>query len=122
MKKKIWNIGIKLKISIGFAFILIVLIGIQYALNKSITNVIASQQELLVSTKLSTEIEAIKSSVSQSRQRVSTKEPWRRSKSGSGNPAPTQSSIIRWVPEPAFSIYRARYNDSAMSGLAGTEG
>ena len=64
MKKKIWNIGIKLKISIGFAFILIVLIGIQYALNKSITNVIASQQELLVSTKLSTEIEAIKSSVS----------------------------------------------------------
>lgn len=64
MKKRIWNIGIKLKISIGFAFILIVLIGIQYALNKSITNVIASQQELLVSTKLSTEIEAIKSSVS----------------------------------------------------------
>lgn len=62
--KKIWNIGIKLKISIGFAFILIVLIGVQYALNESINKVLASQQELLKSTMLSTEIESIKSSVS----------------------------------------------------------
>ncbi|MES2763579.1 MAG: ATP-binding protein [Bacteroidota bacterium] len=61
--KNIWDIGIKLKISIGFTFILIVLIGVQYGLNRSITNVIASQEELLTSTKLSTEIESIKSSV-----------------------------------------------------------
>ncbi|MDP1744693.1 MAG: ATP-binding protein [Bacteroidota bacterium] len=64
MKKKIWNISIKVKIGIGFGFLLIVLIGIQYALNKGIANVIASQQELLKSTTLSTEIESIKSSVS----------------------------------------------------------
>ncbi|MDO9186121.1 MAG: ATP-binding protein [Bacteroidia bacterium] len=62
--KKIWNISIKLKIGIGFGFLLIVLIGIQYALNKGIANVIASQQELLKSTTLSTEVESIKSSVS----------------------------------------------------------
>jgi signal transduction histidine kinase len=62
--KKIWNISIKLKIGIGFGFLLIVLIGIQYALNKGIDNVIASQQELLKSTTLSTEVESIKSSVS----------------------------------------------------------
>lgn len=61
--KKIWDIGIKLKITIGFTFILIVLIGVQYGLNSSISNVIASQKELLTSTKLSTEIESIKSSV-----------------------------------------------------------
>ncbi len=61
--KKIWDIGIKLKITIGFTFILIVLISVQYGLNKSITNVISSQEELLTSTKLSTEIESIKSSV-----------------------------------------------------------
>jgi len=61
--KKIWNTGIKLKISILFAFMLIVLIGVQYKLNKSITTLIASQQELLTSTKLSTDIESIKSSV-----------------------------------------------------------
>jgi signal transduction histidine kinase/CheY-like chemotaxis protein len=61
--KNIWDIGIKLKISIGFTFILIVLIGVQYGLNRSIANVIASQEELLTSTKLSTEIESIKSSV-----------------------------------------------------------
>lgn len=61
--KKIWDIGIKLKISIGFAFILIVLIGVQYGLNKSINNVISSQEELLLSTKLSTGIESAKSSV-----------------------------------------------------------
>jgi signal transduction histidine kinase/ActR/RegA family two-component response regulator len=61
--KNIWDIGIKLKISIGFTFILVVLIGVQYGLNRSITNVIASQEELLTSTKLSTEIESIKSSV-----------------------------------------------------------
>jgi signal transduction histidine kinase/CheY-like chemotaxis protein len=61
--KKIWDIGIKLKITIGFTFILIVLITVQYGLNKSISNVIASQEELLKSTKLSTEIESIKSSV-----------------------------------------------------------
>ncbi len=61
--KKIWDIGIKLKISIGFTFILIVLISVQYGLNKSITNVISSQEELLKSTKLSTEIESIKSSI-----------------------------------------------------------
>lgn len=64
MKKKIWNISIKVKIGIGFGFLLIVLIGIQYALNKGIANVIASQQELLKSTTLSTEVESIKSSVS----------------------------------------------------------
>lgn len=62
--KKIWNIRIKVKIGIGFGFLLIVLIGIQYALNKGIANVIASQQELLKSTTLSTEVESIKSSVS----------------------------------------------------------
>lgn len=62
--KKIWNISIKVKIGIGFGFLLIVLIGIQYALNKGIANVIASQQELLKSTTLSTEVESIKSSVS----------------------------------------------------------
>lgn len=62
--KKIWNIGIKVKIGIGFGFLLIVLIGIQYSLNKGIANVIASQQELLKSTTLSTEVESIKSSVS----------------------------------------------------------
>ncbi len=61
--KNIWDIGIKLKISIGFTFILIVLISVQYGLNKSISNVISSQEELLKSTKLSTEIESIKSSV-----------------------------------------------------------
>ncbi|MBI3519152.1 MAG: response regulator [Bacteroidetes bacterium] len=61
--KKIWDIGIKLKITIGFTFILIVLIGVQYGLNRSINNVITSQEELLKSTKLSTEIESIKSSV-----------------------------------------------------------
>ena len=61
--KKIWDIGIKLKISIGFTFILIVLISVQYGLNKSISDVIASQEELLKSTKLSTEIESIKSSI-----------------------------------------------------------
>jgi len=61
--KKIWDIGIKLKITIGFTFILIVLITVQYGLNKSISNVISSQEELLKSTKLSTEIESIKSSV-----------------------------------------------------------
>ncbi len=61
--KKIWNIGIKVKITLGFTFILIVLISVQYGLNKSISNVIASQEELLKSTKLSTEIESIKSSV-----------------------------------------------------------
>ena len=62
--KNIWDIGIKLKISIGFTFILIVLISVQYGLNKSISNIISSQEELLKSTKLSTEIESIKSSVS----------------------------------------------------------
>jgi signal transduction histidine kinase/CheY-like chemotaxis protein len=61
--KGIWNLSIKLKISIGFALILIVLVSVQYSLNKSINNVISSQEELLVSTKLSTEIESIKSSV-----------------------------------------------------------
>lgn len=61
--KKIWDIGIKLKISIGFAFILIVLISVQFGLNRSISNVISSQEELLTSTKLSTEIESIKSSI-----------------------------------------------------------
>ena len=61
--KNIWDISIKLKIGIGFTFILIVLITVQYGLNKSITNVISSQEELLVSTKLSTEIESAKSSV-----------------------------------------------------------
>ncbi|MCE9540263.1 MAG: CHASE3 domain-containing protein, partial [Bacteroidetes bacterium] len=63
MKKKIWNISIKVKIGIGFGFLLIVLIGIQYALNKGIANVIASQKELLKSTMLSTEVESIKCSV-----------------------------------------------------------
>ncbi|MES2286200.1 MAG: ATP-binding protein [Bacteroidota bacterium] len=62
--KKIWNIGIKVKIGTGFGFLLIVLIGVQYALNKGIANVIASQQELLKSTMLSTEVESIKCSVS----------------------------------------------------------
>ena len=61
--KKIWNVDIKLKIGVGFAIILFVLIGVQYGLNRSITNVISSQQELLNSTKLSTEVESIKSSV-----------------------------------------------------------
>ncbi|MBA3679847.1 MAG: response regulator [Bacteroidetes bacterium] len=61
--KDIWNLGIKLKIGLGFALILIIMIGVQYGLNKSINNVIISQEELLTSTKLSTEIEAIKSSV-----------------------------------------------------------
>src|ERR1700739_4862582 len=61
--KKIWNADLKLKIGVGFAIILFVLIGVQYGLNRSITNVISSQQELLNSTKLSTEVESIKSSV-----------------------------------------------------------
>lgn len=61
--KNIWNLGIKLKIGIGFALILIVLVSVQYGLNKSINNVITSQEELLTSTKFSTEVEAIKSSV-----------------------------------------------------------
>lgn len=61
--KNIWNLGIKLKIGLGFALILIIMISVQYGLNKSIHNVIRSQEELLTSTKLSTEIEAIKSSV-----------------------------------------------------------
>lgn len=61
--RKIWNFDIKLKIGFGFAIILIVLITVQYALNKSISNVIASQEEIIKSTQLSTEIESIKSSV-----------------------------------------------------------
>ncbi len=61
--KNIWNLGIKLKIGIGFTLILIIMVSVQYGLNKSINNVIRSQEELLTSTKLSTEIEAIKSSV-----------------------------------------------------------
>ena len=61
--KGIWNLSIKLKIGIGFALILLILIGVQYSLNKSINSVISSQEELVVSTKLSTEIESIKSSV-----------------------------------------------------------
>lgn len=61
--KNIWNLGIKLKIGLGFALILIIMVSVQYGLNKSINNVISSQEELLTSTKLSTEIEAIKSSV-----------------------------------------------------------
>jgi signal transduction histidine kinase/ActR/RegA family two-component response regulator len=61
--KNIWNLGIKLKIGLGFALILIIMVSVQYGLNKSINNVITSQEELLTSTKLSTEIEAIKSSV-----------------------------------------------------------
>ena len=61
--RKIWNFGIKLKIGIGFALVLFVLVTIQYALNKSISNVIASQEEIISSTRLSTEIESIKSSV-----------------------------------------------------------
>lgn len=61
--KNIWNLSIKLKIGLGFALILIILVGVQYGLNKSIQDVISSQEELLTSTKLSTEIEAIKSSV-----------------------------------------------------------
>ena len=61
--KKIWNISIKLKIGIGFTIILLVLISVQYGLNRSIANVISSQEELYVSTRLSTDIESIKSSV-----------------------------------------------------------
>lgn len=61
--KKIWNLGLKLKIGIGFIFILVVLITVQYALNKSISNIISSQEEIINSTKLSTRIEAIKSSI-----------------------------------------------------------
>jgi signal transduction histidine kinase/ActR/RegA family two-component response regulator len=61
--KNIWNLGIKLKIGIGFTLILIILVSVQYGLNKSINNVITSQEELLTSTKFSTEVEAIKSSV-----------------------------------------------------------
>lgn len=61
--KNIWNLGIKLKIGLGFTLILIIMVSVQYGLNKSINNVIRSQEELLTSTKLSTEIEAIKSSV-----------------------------------------------------------
>ena len=61
--KGIWNLSIKLKIGIGFTVILIILISVQYSLNKSINNVVSSQEEILVSTKLSTEIESIKSSV-----------------------------------------------------------
>ena len=61
--RKIWNFDIKLKIGFGFAIILFVLVTVQYALNKSISNVISSQEEIIKSTKLSTEIESIKSSV-----------------------------------------------------------
>lgn len=61
--RKIWNFDIKLKIGFGFAIILFVLVAVQYALNKSISNVISSQEEIIKSTKLSTEIESIKSSV-----------------------------------------------------------
>ena len=61
--RKIWNFDIKLKIGIGFAFILFVLITVQYALNKSISSVIASQEEVINSTKLTTKIESIKSSI-----------------------------------------------------------
>lgn len=61
--RKIWNFDIKLKIGVGFAIILFVLVTVQYALNKSISNVISSQEEIIKSTKLSTEIESIKSSV-----------------------------------------------------------
>lgn len=61
--RKIWNFDIKLKIGFGFALILFVLVTVQYALNKSISNVISSQEEIIKSTKLSTEIESIKSSV-----------------------------------------------------------
>lgn len=61
--KKIWNVDIKFKIAVGFAAVLFVLISVQYSLNQSISNVISSQHELLNSTKLSTEIESIKSSV-----------------------------------------------------------
>jgi signal transduction histidine kinase/CheY-like chemotaxis protein len=61
--KKIWNIDIKAKIGIGFAAVLLVLIGVQYGLNRSIADVISSQQELSNSTKISTEIESIKTSV-----------------------------------------------------------
>jgi signal transduction histidine kinase/CheY-like chemotaxis protein len=61
--KKIWNADIKLKIGIGFAVVLLVLVSVQYGLNRSIAGVISSQEELSNSTKLSTEIESIKSSV-----------------------------------------------------------
>jgi signal transduction histidine kinase/CheY-like chemotaxis protein len=61
--KKIWNIDIKVKIGLGFAVVLLVLIGVQYGLNRSIADVIASQEELSNSTKLSTEVESIKTSV-----------------------------------------------------------
>lgn len=61
--RRIWNFDIKLKIGFGFALVLFVLIIVQYALNKSISNVISSQEEIIKSTKLSTEIESIKSSV-----------------------------------------------------------
>jgi signal transduction histidine kinase/CheY-like chemotaxis protein len=57
------NVDIKLKIGIGFAIVLLVLITVQYSLNRSIADVISSQEELSKSTKLSTEIESIKSSV-----------------------------------------------------------
>src|ERR1700756_973812 len=61
--KKIWNVDIKVKIGLGFAVILLVLIGVQYGLNRSIADVISTQQQLLNSTKLSTEVESIKTSV-----------------------------------------------------------
>lgn len=61
--KKIWNVDIKAKIGIGFAIVLLVLIGVQYGLNRSIADVITSQEELSNSTKISTEIESIKTSV-----------------------------------------------------------
>ncbi|HTA61915.1 MAG TPA: ATP-binding protein [Bacteroidia bacterium] len=61
--KKIWNIDIKLKIGIGFAIVLFVLISVQYGLNRSIADVITSQEELSNSTQISTKIESIKTSV-----------------------------------------------------------
>jgi signal transduction histidine kinase len=61
--KKIWNVNIKLKIGIGFSIVLLVLIGVQYGLNRSIDDVITSQEELSNSTKISTEVESIKTSV-----------------------------------------------------------
>jgi len=48
--------------------------------------------------------DAMISAVSQSRQSVMTKEPLRCSNCGSGNPASRQSSIMRCVPDPAFSM------------------